>query len=87
MVIREGGFFRTEKEASEIAKGLGWKRTKKQSHGAEIYFDPQAKRYFTKDQDGHKNGSGWKCAKRIQKFEMNDRDGTYSILGKIWLGK
>lgn len=71
------------KQATEAAKKLGYKKTTgNSSHGKAVFKNPKAprsKRYITVDVDGH-NGGVWKAASSIKNLgSRTTRSGTYDI--------
>jgi len=75
--------YKTDKEASEAAKNLGYKETgKTTSKGAKIFTN--GKDFITRDRTGHAGGA-WKKANNIKDLESKaTRSGTYDAnLNKI----
>ena len=77
------------KEATKIAKELGYKKTKFTSHGKAVFENSKAQssmRYITADADGHIGGV-WKAASSVSNLgSKTTRTGTFDITLKILLG-
>ena len=80
---------KTNKEASEAAESLGYKKVHGESHGKAIFKNPKASRelrYITPDVDSHSGGI-WKAAEKIDDlFSKNRRSGTYNLDLTIRIG-
>jgi len=79
---------KTNKEADEAAKDLGYEKTNEKSHGQTVYKNKKGKspKYITRDADSH-NGGVWKGADKIKDLgSKNTRKGTYD--GDLkWIGE
>ena len=75
-VINQSNYI-TTKEATEVAKKLGYRKTKYISEGRPVYTN--GKNYITPDRTTH-NGGFWKKAKLPKELKgKNTRAGTYDI--------
>ena len=73
----EQGARMTTKQATALAKYLGYTKTKEYSHGQPVYTN--GKTVISPDADGHSRGA-WKMARTVDQLNANQRMGTYDFL-------
>ncbi len=72
---------KSNSEATEVARELGYKPTKELSHGQTVFENkkaPREVRYITRDVDSH-SGGVWKAADSVKNLgSKKTRSGTYT---------